>query len=535
MGEGVTRLKPGQMPRGTRPYVFVGDSEHEPVPGTFVKPGSVVSPTDAAWIFAGEGLQVARGPAEPTLSEPEDARLFPYQRAGAGFLLASDWALLGDEMGLGKTAQALIAAEHRLNAEAVQGQAVLILCPALAKHHWAREVRRWTGCSSTILESLRPGQLRGDRYVIANYDILYGQRRRDAAGKLNDSEHLPGWGKTLAAMEFPIVICDEAHMLRGKGSRRSKAVKEVAKNSTCVWLLSGTPMPNHVRDLWALWDLASDGLAGPYWPWVQAYADAKKGQYGWTADGATRVEELRNRLSFWVLGRTKSEVGLQLPPFRREVVPVDVTLTRDPVGGAPSTQQGAVDSALRRTARAKQPAIMEMAAEAALAGQKVVVFVYLREAAENIAGGLPDTVKATYAVTGGMSPEQRDLAAKAFREREGGAVFVATIDSVGVAISLVGTDLVIFGDLSYEPAKLLQAEGRVHRIGSTSPVLVRYVTAAGTIDDAVIETVVSKLDIQHEVFGEAESTKTLQSSLGYTKPDTSAIVAALFDRLVNGQ
>lgn len=488
-------------------------------------------------------MPVIRWPRPGGETVINDNELFRYQHTGVEWLAARDWALLADEMGLGKSAQAIVAAESR----AERTSQVLILCPALAKLHWQREVKHWAREDATVLDGLRVDEdlLRRGRYVVANYDILYGQRRRDEAGKMHARADLPGWGEALAQRRFPIVICDEAHLLRGDRSRRTKAVRSVAAGSVCVWLLTGTPMPNRVRDLWALWDLASAGLAGPFWPWARAYADARKGLYGWEADGASRTEELRQRLSFWCLGRTKAEVGLQLPPFRREVVPVDVgKVARGQPPGvaikfASITKEALVDTALRATARAKRPAVVEMACEAVEAGQKVVVLVYLREQAELIGHDLHELGVPVNIVTGAQSTEQRDVAAKAFREWGGGeklgCVFVATIDSVGVAISLVGADLLIFGDLSYEPAKLLQAEGRVHRIGGSRPVLCRYVMAKGTIDDAVIEAVVSKLDVQQEVLGEQEGTKNLQSTLGYCKPTTDAVVAALFEKLLNAQ
>lgn len=444
------RISKGPWPRGERPFIFAGEFLGDPVPGAFERNGRHFSPPDAAWIFGNAGLACVRqteGWLRSTASGPDT--LYAYQHEGVQFLATRDWAILADEMGLGKTVQALTAAE--LRAGSVTGPAVLILCPALAKRHWAREVKRWTGHDAVILDGLAAGAPPTARYIIANYDILYGQRRKDAAGKLHDSDHLPGWGKTLAALEIPIVICDEAHMLRGSDSRRTKAVKAVASKSTCVWLLTGTPMPNHVRDLWALWDLCSDGLAGKYWPWAKAYAGAYKGQYGWVADGRSRLEELSARLSFFVLARSKAQVGLQLPEKRRELVQVDVgPIVPVPTYdiALPREKTNAVASALRATARAKRAAVTEMAREALEGGQKVVVFVYLREQADEIARELAKTGVVSLA-TGQASPEQRDVLATGFREHDGPCAFVATIDAVGVAISLVGADLVIFGDLSW--------------------------------------------------------------------------------------
>lgn len=531
-------------PRGARPYIFAGDYYGDPIPGALHAGGRWKAPADAAWLLHEAGLRMIGAPPAPP-TPPVCFRgfldgLFDYQRAGVEWLAAQDYGVLGDEMGLGKTVQTLKAAELRLSlvhGGPADAPHVLVLCPALAKRHWAREIKRWTGYDAAILDGLAAGAVPRARYVIANYDILYGQRRRDDAGKLNAKEHLPGWGPALAAQAFPIVVCDEAHGLRGQKSRRTEAVKAVAEHSTCVWLLSGTPMPNHIRDLWSLWDLASGGLAGYFWPWAKAYCAAYKSQYGWTADGRSRLDELAKRLSFWMLGRSKAQVGLQLPEKRREVVQVDVKPLplQLPPGG---TKANAVALALRATAAAKQPAVLEMAQEALDAGQKVVVFVWLREAVDQIGKALVKVLPdggTVIAVSGEMSPEGRDKAAQAFREHIGPAAFVATIDSVGVAISLVGADLMLFGDLSYEPAKLLQAEGRAHRVGSTNRVLVRYVVAAGTVDDEVAAAVVEKLDTMAEALGAVADGGELATQLGRgAKATTDEIVSRLFAKLSGG-
>lgn len=539
-------LPKGPHPRGERPYVFIGGYYGDHVPGAIVKGDRVICAEDAAWIFQQAGLRCVKGTNSHPVPQSfafDVSALYPYQLEGVQRLAQADYFLLADEMGLGKTAQALCAAKLRLHSAKGDGPAVLILCPAIAKHHWAREVSRWTGYGSVVLDGVRPEPIPPTaRFVIANYDILSGIRRKDAAGKLEQREGLEGWAKALAAYRFPIVICDEAHNLRGQGSQRTKAVKAVAEHSTCVWMLTGTPMPNRTRDIWSLWDIASDGLCGWFWPFAKAYCGYVKNQYGSTADGATREQELGARLSFWCLGRTKAGVGLQLPEKRREVVTVDVgevPVDRFPVAAEPPIDHrtNVVASALRATARAKRPAVVEMAREALQAGQKVVVFTYLREQAEAVAKdlfhGQPTRV---YVVTGAQSAEQRDVAAQQFREETGRAAFVATIDSVGVAISLVGADLVIFADLSYEPAKLLQAEGRCHRIGSTNRVLIRYVIAAGTLDEAVAETVVNKLDTITSVTGGmgdgAELTGHLRRGEVVT---TEAIIERLFQTLIGGK
>jgi SNF2 family DNA or RNA helicase len=549
--------------RGRRPYRF-RDAAHcliGTVPGVVTRPnGSILAPVDAAWLF--DGVPLVEGPpAFPGVEiRPLGERIVgrtmnrvqfettQFQTVGVHFLATRDYAVLADEMGIGKTIQAVLAAEFRL--EHAKGAShhtphVLILCPALAKRHWQREILKWTGNQSTILEGLTAGDVPQTRYIIANYDILYGQRRRDAAGKMNPVEHLGGWGKVLGAMRFPIVILDEAHNLRGQKSQRTAAVKKLCAGSTCVWALTGTPIPNHIKDLWALWDLISDGLAGYFWPWAKAYCGAFKGPYGWVADGQSALDELGKRASFWMLGRTKASVALQLPEKRREIVPVDVgTVGRPAVtlkllddSRVEYSRTNVVAAALRMTAHAKRPAVVEMAVEALAAGQKVVVFTYLRETVERVAGDLVAHVGPAaqiIPVHGGTSPEGRDAAAQQFREHIGPACFIATIDSAGVAISLVGADLVIFADLSWDPTKLLQAEGRTHRFGSTTPVLIRYVIATGTIDEKLQEAVIEKLITVESAIGGVGDGKELTVQLGRDMSTSEQILDKLFQSLIRG-
>jgi hypothetical protein len=583
----------------------------------------------------------------------------------------------------GKTPQALIAAEARLSLASVPSlttPAVLILCPALAKRHWQREVTKWTGYEASVLESLTPTELPETRYVICNYDILYGAKRRDASGVQHDVEHLPGWAMTLSG-RFPIVIIDEAHAYRGRASRRTQVTKKMLNGTPVVWALTGTPMPNYVRDMWSLVDLISGGLWGfSYWSWAKKYCldpatpvlsadgvyvpigslrigdkvmgwqdrpdgryacfepatvegvvfheaperlavrmasgtqlvctpdhhwytgrsekdlryrplqvnghrrlkrlhvaapcavddvtddvvakapigpgtvvsirtstgnfiangymskncDAVQGQYGWKDSGASNLPELSSRMTYFCLGRSAATVGLELPEKRREIYRIDVTVSAPTVheGHVAMTKSGFVAKALRMTARAKRSAVVAQVVEALEAAQKVVVFVYMREQAEEIAKAVKDKIDCPVScVHGDLTPDGRDAQAGIFREIAAPAAFIATIDSVGVAISLVGADLVLYGDLVPEPWKLLQSEKRCHRHGSTKRVLVRYLIGTGTLDEGVAESVVEKLASIEAAMGADAESQEVAGMLGGERKSDETIIDGLFARL----
>lgn len=534
-------LQPSVHARGARPYVYGGDLDEWHAPGVAKKNGLTFAAVDAAWLVERCLHQSVRGPAvwpgvagarEAAYKLGDSVGLYEYQREGAAFLAERDYALLIDKPGLGKTGQALIAAEARLSLGIVpttDTPVVLIVCPALAKRHWQREVKKWTGHEATVLSGLTPYEFQQTRYVICNYDILYGARRANEAGKLFDQDHLPGWGSTLAG-RFLVVIFDEAHVLRGRGKRRGLAAKTLCKGVPVVWMLTGTPMPNYVRDLWSLIDIMSDGLAGGYWAWSRAYCNGHKGQYGYDDTGSSRLDELSPRLNYFMMGRTAEAVRLQLPAKRREIYRVDVDVSA-PAMSESATAQKMIANGLRATARAKRPIAVQMATDAVGAGQKVIVFCYMREQAESIAKDILTKLPniPVFCTHGDMSPDGRDQQATNFRDVQGAAAFVATIDAVGVAISLVGAELMIFADLVPEPWKFVQAEGRGHRHGSTTPILVRYVVATGTIDEGIVDSVIDKIATIEQTIGKEQDSTDLGAVFGGRSDET--VVQSLFDRL----
>lgn len=542
-------ISPSLHARGGRPFVYPMRVDDYHAPGVRVKGGRTVAAVDAAWLIeaAANVPPVHRPPHWPSVPNVaqrayelgERAGLYDYQKQGAAFLAERDYAFNLDQMGLGKSRQAIVAAEARLSMAVVPTEdtpVVLVLCPAVVKRHWQREIKAVTGHDAAILDGLRPHALPRTRYIICNYDILAGGRRRNASGVLGDVADLPGWKTTLSG-RFLLAILDEVHILRGRKSRRSAIVKELLNSVPVVYGLSGTPMPNYVRDLWAIVDVVSNGLWGDYWPWARVYCAAYEGKYGWVDTGQDRLDELSKRMSFFMLGRSKDAVALQLPEKRREIFFVDVNADAPAIRGSIDelvTRQKLVMGGLRATARAKRQTVIDQTIEAIENKQRVIVFTYMREQAEKIAEGVkrgsPGT--ALFCVHGDLTPEGRDVQATNFRQAcaaNNPAVFVATVDSVGIGISLIGADLVIFGDLVPEPHKLLQAEARAHRIGSTARVLVRYLIAKGTIDEGIADRVIGKLANIEKALGKELDQSSLSEALG-GRTDNS-IIDELFESL----
>ena len=271
-----------------------------------------------------------------------DSRLYPYQVAGAQFLAERASAMLADDMGIGKTAQAIAACD-------LAGvQTAVVVCPGIARENWKREFASW-------------GQRNRRCYVVRGTPDLLNVRALTAdvliiSYALLAQEKARRW---LARHRFDALICDEAQALKSPESKRSKAVygskfdRSHGLASLCdrVWLLTGTPMPNHPGEMWthvrALWpeSLAGVGLRHDEWLWNFCRLDEMTG----AVIGARRVPELLTLLKPHVLQRRQIDVQPELPPLRWS----NVTVAPDTVPPLPPELAAATSVLAAALAEAK--------------------------------------------------------------------------------------------------------------------------------------------------------------------------------------
>ena len=537
------------------------------MPGIKATVNAVQCSWDAAEVAAGllglEGIAapVSEAPGLPGREEYQRlglaSRLRPYQREMVLFLARRAMGVNADPMRSGKTPTTIAACI------AVGAPKVMIVCPAVARLVWATEVSKWAGAEALLLcgrgaDEARwfcapcngTGRINGERcqsckarngssygtrlvsgadavaeavegarWLVVNYDLLVPQAAHNEAGRKLAVDHLPGWASLLERQSGHVVVADEAHMLRGRGdlkragdSRRERLV-QAAKGASRFWALTGTPLVGRVADLWGLLDTVTDGLFGrPFFDFDVRYAEGHKGTYGWVAQGATNVEELKARLNVLMWKRTRAELNQFMPPKTRQIVTLDLPADGMPRKSPGDTSKG-VAAALRRTAKIKAPAVIEAVTAEMAEGAKVLVFAYLKKNAEDLAkaiGAACDKAPlksrncAVWAVSGATPTDVRFRNAEAFRAHEGPAAFVATLDSIQVAISLKGAQSVHFADLHYEPAALLQAEDRPYEPG-TRGVTVIYYVVGGSIDQHVVDLVLPKMETLENVARDAQA------------------------------
>jgi SWI/SNF-related matrix-associated actin-dependent regulator 1 of chromatin subfamily A len=405
--------------------------------------------------------------------------LFPHQVEGVAFLLGRRKAILADDMGLGKTRQAVVAMR-----EAAPGGPYLVVCPASVKRNWAREIHLVDPTITVHIIGDPEYELPNAEWTVINYDIL---------------------GKHFGQLEntrWQGFVFDEAHYLKNRNAKRSKLSMTLAQTGerdtgAIVYALTGTPVTNRPRDLFALLQLLAHPMGKSFIAFAKRYCAAYRNEYGWVTDGASNLEELVVQLRGALLRRSKDDV-LDLPPKIRTWLPVPVT----PGLGAKEISRvvqlllmkeegkkrerahllALLTIAREKVAAAKVKQTIDLIESAVQQGEKVIVFSCFIDPVQKIKDHFGD---AAVLLIGSTPTRQRQSLVDAFQNDDAVQVFAANIHAGGVGINLTAARQVIFNDLDWVPANHWQAEDRAYRIGQTNTVNVTYMIAEQTVDDFV--------------------------------------------------
>lgn len=415
------------------------------------------------------------------------AEAFPYQEEGAVFLADRTAALLADDPGLGKTFQAIRAADRRMVLE------VLVICPASVIDNWKGEIRKYS---------------EGDwSATVVSYERACGAAYDD-----------------LMAREFDVLIIDEAHYLKGIESKRTKQIygftakdglnriEALIDRAGAVWLLTGTPMPNHPAELFphlrALYPEAiRSERTGKLWSiyqFIAGYCRTKSNGFGEQIVGAKNEAKLHRKLQGFMLRRRKADVLKDLPPLRfgelevpgdlsalppEEVEIVEKALAK---GGFDALKDvaGHVAVLRRLTGQAKVPATIAWLKDW-LAGSesKIVVFAHHKDVIARLAEPFG---KAAVVLDGSVPTHKRQGVVDAFQKDPKVRIFIGQMAAAGVGITLTAASDMLVVESSWVPAEIQQATQRIHRIGQTDPCLVRFVTIPGSIDEDIQRAVARK-------------------------------------------
>ena len=421
-------------------------------------------------------------------------QLHPYQQDGARFLVSHPFGMLGDDPGLGKSAQAITAAIDANISEA------LVLCPAIARVSWEKEILKWDPACRI-------------RWRVCSYDSV---------GLAANATFRKELRERIATARNGALILDEAHYLKSPGANRTKAVYGkggLAEHATHVWAMSGTFAPNHAGELYP--HLRFRGLfKGTKVEFEDQFCKVRETQFGRQIVGSKNLDELRTLLAPVFLKRRKSDVLTQLPPLQFVEEPVEVDLkgapqeltdllnlgsaamsaTDDEFIAALAGQATHLATARRLLGLAKvEPAAQWAEGLLASGVRKLVLFAHHKEVIDRLAERLVEWCPVT--LTGATPHAERTKAVDRFQDPASGVrVFIGQLQAAGTAITLTSASDVGIVEASWTPSDNYQAACRCHRIGQRDGVLARFLHVPGTLDARIARAYRRKAEEIAELF-----------------------------------
>ena len=428
-----------------------------------------------------------------------------YQKTGYRWLRTLDhWGfggILADDMGLGKTIQVIA-----LLLSAAQEGTSLIVCPASLIYNWEHELYRFapslkTATAAGTMSERRELLARMEEYqvVITSYELL----KRDQE-----------WYEK---QKFRFQIIDEAQCIKNAATKSAKAVKAVRARTR--FALTGTPVENHLGELWSIFDYLMPGFLFSYQKFRRLYEIpiVKEGN-------ETAASNLRRLIGPFVLRRLKKDVMKELPEKVEKIVysafsgeqkklyGASVLRLKEEVesgeekfkilSGLTRLRQICCDPSLcyenYRGGSAKLDTCMDVIAGAVPAGHRILLFSQFSSMFPLMEKRLSESGIDSFTLTGSTPKEERNRLAARFNAGEA-QVFLISLKAGGTGLNLTGADFVILYDPWWNAAAENQASDRAHRIGQRRQVTVVRLISKGTVEENILRLQESKRELADRI------------------------------------
>lgn len=433
-----------------------------------------------------------------------------YQREGLGWLkFLQDFGFggcLADDMGLGKTVQILALLQDRRQRKRKRSPS-LVVVPKSLLFNWRQECERFTP-RLQVLEymGLDRGELRGD---FDQYDVIlttYGTLRRDV---FELKEHA-----------FDYVVLDEAQAIKNPGSQIAKATRLLKAEHRLA--LSGTPIENHLGDLWSIFEFLNPGMLGR--------SSAFK-LYASDSDDDEARELLSRGLRPFILRRTKRQVASELPEKfeytlycdmgkeqRRHYEEMRDHYRASLLGiieeqGLAKSKMHVLEALLRLRQAACHPGLLdenrgdESSAKLDVLcphleelideGHKSLVFSQFTSMLSIVRRHLEDR-GVTYEYLDGQTRDRQQRVER-FQSDADCGVFLISLKAGGLGLNLTAADYVFLLDPWWNPAVETQAIDRTHRVGQTRHVFAYRLICRDTVEEKIAELQNKKRDLAEAI------------------------------------
>jgi SNF2 family DNA or RNA helicase len=457
--------------------------------------------------------------------------LRPYQLRGLQWLWFLDrlgiGGCLADDMGLGKTIQLIALLLHErapvdaTSAPFAQGQPTLLFAPTSVVGNWVKELERFAPNLRVLLHH-GPQRLRGDAFlksaqqndvIITSYALAH--RDRDE----------------LARVPWHRIALDEAQKIKNPSAASSVAIRSLSAPRRIA--MTGTPIENHLSELWSIMDVLNPGLLGSARDFRERFAVPIEKLLD-----KDRAEHLRRMIRPFVLRRLKTDPDIagDLPEKIEMKVYCNLTVEQAAMYERTTSEMlGQIDAAtgIRRRGlilavltRLKQicdhPALVtdddgepqldrrsgkcerlfDMLEEVIEEGESALVFTQYAQMGHLLQKMLAQRVRSTvHYLHGGTPQKQRDEMVQSFQECKTPGVFLLSLRAGGLGLNLTAASHVFHFDRWWNPAVENQATDRAHRIGQTRQVQVHKFIAVGTVEERIDRLLTEKTQLAQTIVG----------------------------------
>ena len=491
-------------------------------------------PVAASWAHVTAGpwleatLRALRDPADDG-ADPGPAlkgTLRPYQKAGVAWLrLLSSLGLgacLADDMGLGKTIQvlALLLVQARARDD---HKPSLLVAPASLLANWAAEIERFA--PSLSVRILHPSAMTADEVKqLTAEDLASTDLAITSYGTLL---RLP----VLAQTNWRFAVLDEAQAIKNPNAKQTKAAKALRAQARIA--LTGTPVENHLGDLWSIFDFINPGLLGTakqFTSYTKGLADRVQNPYGplralvrpyilrrmktdktVIADLPDKTEIKAHcnlsRKQAALYGQTVSDLARALEEtdgIQRRGIVLATLMRLKQICNHPS--QWLNDGVWAEVDSGKWARLREIAETVASRQEKMLVFTQFREMTGPLAGFLGGIFgRPGLMLHGETAVRNRQSLVRSFQEDETIPFFILSLKAGGSGLNLTAASHVVHFDRWWNPAVENQATDRAFRIGQKRNVLVHKFICQGTVEEKIDAMIESKKTLSDDLLAESGS------------------------------
>lgn len=437
--------------------------------------------------------------------------LYAYQTAGVEFLLENNEVLLGDDMGTGKTVQTSVA--MRMLFQMGKVRSALIVCPLSVIPNWARELAKLAdNLTVTVVRGDKDRRISAWRQPTHVWLTTFDTLRNDLMDVIR-----------LRRGQFDLIAVDEAQRIKNASSGVAKAIRTLRAERH--WGLTGTPLENHLEDVFALFEFIKPGLFEPrnYWP-----------------------QEVQEIIKPYFLRRRKVDVLKDLPTLvqhprwlqldeeqrksydeleERGVLELHErgeALTAQSVIVLLNRLKQVCNRCPRTGESSKLEWVRESLEKVAAEGDKALIFSQYK--ADNLPGTfwlekeLAEFGPLNYS-SASSDAKRRELLAQ-FKDDPTKKVFLGHPKTAGLGLNeLVAANYVIHFDHWWNPAVMNQATARAHRPGQTKTVFAYDLWIEETYEQAIFEILKEKQGLYDEIIDSISNRREQEGSLAFQMAD----------------